>query len=130
MRSLKLAKVNNAPRGNDVRRKVVVVTRLVSQRETLASRTVKLADPVPIVLMLASPKVIANQKRVAKVTDVRQKGDARPKEIDVVRVAMPLVARPMDAVRLTDNDVAQCRDSLNSSIAIMTAALAATNWIA
>ena len=130
-RSLNLAKVNDEPKGSDDRRKVDVVKRLVSQtvkvvnqRETLASRTVKLADPRPIAPRHARPKGIVNLKLVAKVTDVRQKEDAHPKETDVVRAAMLVVALAMV------HGVVSCRVSLKFSTAITMARSAAMNWIA
>ena len=110
-RSLNLAKVNADPR------KVDVVKRLVSQ-------TVKLADPRPIAPRHARPKGIVNRKLVAKVTDVRQKEDAHPKETDVVRAAMLVVALAMV------HGVVSCRVSLKFSTAITMARSAAMNWIA
>ena len=140
-RSLKLAK------GNDDRRKVDAVKRLVSQTakvanqtakvanqtERLANRMVKLADPQPIVQTRASLKPIvnrmpiANRKLVVRVIDVRQKGAAHRKETDVVRVAMPLVVRPMDVVQAMVNGAVSCRGSLNYSTATTMAGSAAMN---
>ena len=136
-RLLKLAKGNVAPKENDVRQKVDAVKRLVrqrvkavSQRERFANLKAKLVAPVPIVLMLASPKVIVSRKPAVRVIDVRRKEAAHPKETDVAQVVMLVVVRPMAVVPAMANGVVRCHDSLRFSTAITMAGLVVMNWIA
>ena len=130
-RSLNLAKVNADPRKVDVVKRLVSQTvKLANQRETLASRKVKLAETLETDLTHASQKVIVSRKLVVTVTDDLWKGDAHRKVIDVVLVAMRRVVRLTVVVQAMVNGVVSCRGSLRFSTAITMVGSAATNWIA